>query len=184
MLLDNYYKMCQVMVIGSNFSDTFFQNNVNHKPKYVDGNIAVIIANHTGTTYGYVCARHALWEPLYKGIKSQSTLTSTGDNRGYYSDIVLGTGNTAAQASDYKMESEITTNLGCTAVGYTVSDDCKRYTVTKTFQNTSEEGLIVKEIGFLVGIYGGNVLVAREVLAEPMTIEAGKVFNVSFTFDF
>ena len=179
MLLDNYYKLFRLMVTSSHNSSTSSTSIPSaFRPITTSG---TTVSSYTQKTPFQ--SRSLMWSPLYNGIRAQNAGYSSG-NLGEHSDILIGTGSTAAQASNYKMESQITTNIACTAVGFTISDDCKRYTVTKTFQNTSEEGLVIREIGFMAGCNEGLFLVAREVLAEPLTVEAGKVFNISFTFDF
>ena len=93
----------------------------------------------------------------------------------------IGSGTTKETASDYKMEEEIATGFSIVPqyVANTDNYSLKRCVI---ITNTSGSTLTIKEIGLTVfsgSVYQGNtnytqVLIYREVLSTPISLEAGE----------
>ena len=94
----------------------------------------------------------------------------------------VGTGTTAATVNDYAIETP-DTSLSVSGDNYSkpsaYGDDYIGM-VTATFQNTTDNDIVVSELG-LLGTTNYNVLIAREVI-NPVTIPANggtKTFTIS-----
>lgn len=100
--------------------------------------------------------------------------------------IVFGSDNTPPSISDYYVKS-IITNLVCTAVS-TSSDD-NSATVTVTINNTNSSSVTINEVGicctpwafYTLNLKGSHMCIWREVLSEPITVEAEGYFTYSYT---
>ena len=109
--------------------------------------------------------------------------------------IHLGTGNTPATESDYKLESPITSGLIITN-GSVVKTDVGngKYTITVSgiIQNGTGADINIYEIGLFgcVGYYRSSTqyymptLCERTVLSEPITIPAGERNLVTYKITF
>ena len=104
---------------------------------------------------------------------------------GNYSGVVFGTGNTAPEASDYKLAGEIVSTISHgIVVNYSMDDSGFSVTATYTITNTGSETITIREVGLVAS--GGNnaaskVLVERTVLDSPVTIEPAGVGQVVYT---
>ena len=118
-------------------------------------------------------------------ILQYSITTITGDGeaqRGHW--MVFGEGSTPVKSSDISIESPITEGFDVISqtsnIPYIYSSTAM--TVTRIIQNTGSTPITISE----VGLYGANVstetiMLAREVLAEPITLQPGE--KHSFTMD-
>ena len=109
----------------------------------------------------------------------------TGNNkvqRGHW--MVFGEGSTPVKSSDISIESPITEGFDVISqtsnIPYIYSSTVM--TVTRIVQNTGSAPITISE----VGLYGANgqttaIMLAREVLAEPITLQPGE--KHSFTMD-
>lgn len=102
--------------------------------------------------------------------------------------IAYGNGTTIATSNDYNLESEIT---DLTLLGNSVFITDNGYVVTSSIQNTSNEDIIVKELGLFEtsngkDIYGARstFMLTRNVLKTPITIKPNgtKTFTVTINF--
>ena len=101
--------------------------------------------------------------------------------------IRCGMGTTEATEDDYKLEAEatgLTCDSAVTAIG---SNNSKIYTAT--FSNTTDDDIVVTEIGFFVNnAYDGNqydnFLLERIVLDTPITIPAGESKPITYELSF
>lgn len=108
-----------------------------------------------------------------------------GYNVSWASDICcrlkVGTGNSAATAADYKLESEIdSSTLSLLSQNSSVSlrsGEC-RCDYRATYQNVSSEAVTISEIG-LVRKCSSTFLLAREVLDTPITVEPNGTCTVT-----
>ena len=99
-----------------------------------------------------------------------TTYDSSNTDAGIY--MLLGSGATQPTPDDYKMDSIID--------GYSVIDqkhtvfteqcDGQLLLIYRTIQNTSDSPIIINE----TGLFGWNIMIAREVLDEPVILEPGK----------
>lgn len=89
---------------------------------------------------------------------------------------LFGTGNTPVEATDYKLESLIESDL---AFAVTVAFDSENRVVTQTVNVTAAAEKVIAE----VGLAHGPTLVYRNVLTSPITLPAGESLNVSFALN-
>lgn len=123
-------------------------------------------------------------------VNSLSTLDTTPtDGRGC---IILGNGtNQGESPEDFRLESQITTNLSCDSVSVSRNTTVKTYTAT--FSNSGTSDITVTEIGYVSRIiytYSNwnhiydNFLMDRTVLDTPITIPAGESRTVTYELSF
>lgn len=99
--------------------------------------------------------------------------------------LQFGAGDTAESYEDYKLDDPIWT--GYTVVSGTgtltapsaFDDVTHKYSSTRTFtfNNSSDSSITIKELGIFIG----SVLLYREVLDSPITIDPAESVTVSFT---
>lgn len=100
-------------------------------------------------------------------------------------DFVLGSGDTPETYEDYRVESEIL--LGLAGKSHFLNSE-GNLVLSKTYQNTSEDAVTIREVGFIYIVsssstrgdnYQRAVLCSREVLQTPITLESGETVTVS-----
>lgn len=99
-------------------------------------------------------------------------------------DIIIGDGATPVTENDYKIENQVF----LTVSGITATTDVEgNFVNIKTYTNTGDAYVTIKEIGLLVGspgyVFSNNssskpVLVYREVLDTPIVVNSGDSINV------
>lgn len=123
-------------------------------------------------------------------VNSLSTLATTPtDGLGC---IILGNGtNQGESPEDFRLESQITTNLSCDSVSVSRNTTVKTYTAT--FSNSGTSDITVTEVGYVSRInytYSNwkdiydNFLMDRTVLDTPITIPAGESRTVTYKLSF
>ena len=99
--------------------------------------------------------------------------------------IYLGTGNVTPTIDDYKLSGELVTGLTSQEQSTTANNNSLTFSAIAT--NNTESPVTIKEIG-LGGYIGGNtpcvVLLTRDVLATPVTLNVGDSKTFSITIDF
>jgi len=126
----------------------------------------------------------------YATANSLSTLaTSPQDGLGC---IILGNGTNQWEGpEDYRLESQITTNLSCDSVSVSRNTTVKTYTAT--FSNSGTSPITVTEVGYVStipytytshGLIYDNFLMDRTVLKTPITIPAGESRTVTYELSF
>lgn len=100
--------------------------------------------------------------------------------------IVYGNGTTIATSNDYNLESEIT---DLTLLGNSVFITDNGYVVTSSIKNTSNEDIIVKELGLFetsISEYGASstYMLTRNVLETPITIKPNETKTFTITINF
>lgn len=112
-----------------------------------------------------------------------------------YPGIYFGSGTTAPTKDDYNLESPITSGLSITMGEFLSSENGEgSYSYASSFilRNTTEEDITIREIGiFGQVVYGVNspfynylVLFRRDVLPNPVTIQAGESKLVTYKITF
>lgn len=100
-------------------------------------------------------------------------------------EIYLGTGNVTPTIDDYKLSGELVTGL--TSQKQSTTADNNSITFSAIATNNTESPVTIKEIG-LGGYIDGNtpcaVLLTRDVLATPVTLNVGDSKRFSITIDF
>lgn len=107
--------------------------------------------------------------------------------------IYTGSGTTEPTAEDYTLESPYSDvqMISCTGSGAeTTAGTVPPYkTYTTTLENKSEENRTISEVGLLIGFSSSTsskvkLLMAREVLSSPVTLEPGDTVTFTFRIDF
>lgn len=125
-----------------------------------------------GRFYQYPCSQET---EVYNGLANNDGETNP------FMFFHIGSGTTKETAGDYKMEQEITTGFSIVPqyVANTDNYSLKRCAI---ITNTSGSEMTIKEIGITVfagAVKQGNtnvsqVLIYREVLSTPVSLEAGE----------
>lgn len=121
----------------------------------------------------------------YLNKSKQAILTSDATKtEGVF--IAYGNGTTIATSNDYNLESEIT---DLTLLGNSLSITDNGYVVVSSIKNTSNEDIIVKELGIFETSkseygYRSTFMLARNVFENPVTIKPNetKTFTVTINF--
>lgn len=134
--------------------------------------------------------------PYTTGLKSVCNICTSGS---YYDstiiltsnvifsgcEIYLGTGNVTPTIDDYKLSGELVTGL--TSQGQSTTANNNSITFSATATNNTDAPVTIKEIG-LGGYISGKtpcvVLLTRDVLATPVTLNVGDSKTFSITIDF
>lgn len=115
----------------------------------------------------------------------QAILTSdTTTQQGVF--IAYGNGTTIATSNDYNLEGEIT---DLTLLGNSVHITDNGYAVTSSVKNTSDEDIIVKELGVFEtskSEHGerSTFMLTRNVLETPITIKPNEIKTFTITINF
>ena len=142
--------------------------------------VGVLPARDVNGKVYYLCGQFT-----FPGSRT-TTPTTTASAAG----ISIGTGNTAATAMDYNLESTLTSGVNLTLTNTTIGVDTQdglpypyvQYNITVT--NTGSEAVTIAEIGYKQTFKGTTkpqgdsasdcvCLIDRTVLSSPMTIAAG-----------
>lgn len=100
-----------------------------------------------------------------------------GDNLGIY--LLLGTGATAATSDDYKLDN-IESNYTVITQNHTIFTNIygnQILVINRVIQNTSDSAITINELG----LCGWKIMIAREVLSEPVTLQPGEKHTFTMT---
>lgn len=147
------------------------------------GSISSLLKNTSGSLINYATGSTSFRNTIYNNRFFKETLK-----------VVLGSGNTAPAATDYSLENDFTASLSNISYNrsYEVTNDNDEPKVTNTLEiigyNNTANDLILREFGLYQDIYYENtksspVLLVREVLSTPITLEAGKGFARTITWE-
>jgi hypothetical protein len=119
------------------------------------------------------------------GTNYDSTSISTGNLNFLKCEIYLGTGNVTPTIDDYKLSGELITSLVSQGLSTTANNNSITFSAIAT--NNTESPVTIKELG-LGGYNTDNipfvVLLTRDVLATPVTLNTGDSKTFSITIDF
>jgi len=116
----------------------------------------------------------------------EEKLTSTSDN---HTGVFFGSGSTAAERSDYKLETPITSGLTVANSSSVVeeNDGNGKYTFLADYRvsNTSDAEISISEIGAFCPCGKGSseyypIMLERTVLDEPIVIQPGKSKKITY----
>lgn len=114
-----------------------------------------------------------------------STSIPTGNFGFQGCEIYLGTGNVTPTINDYKLSGELITGLKSQSQSTTANNNSIIFSAIAT--NNTESPVTIKEIG-LGGYFTSTtplvVLLTRDVLATPVTLNTGDSKTFSITIDF
>lgn len=135
------------------------------------------------------------WHPLSSDIRQgmhDYSIAPSDNYTGDLTDIVVGSGTTAPEITDYKLESFLYSELEFCSSSITFEDGTFEklgtITLSKTMRNKSENTISINEIGIVGnGHYSYNgryyycyyLLVYREVLDTPIEVASGHSFTVT-----
>lgn len=115
---------------------------------------------------------------------STSMITSNFNFTGC--EIYLGTGNVTPTIDDYKLSGELVTGLTSQEQSTTANNNSITFSAIAT--NNTKSPVTIKEIGLGGCVSTGNkpfvVLLTRDVLATPVTLNVGDSKRFSITIDF
>ena len=118
------------------------------------------------------------------GSSYNSTNITSGDFSFLRSEIYLGTGNVTPTIDDYKLSGELITSLASQELVTTANNNSITFSAMAT--NNTESPVTIKELG-LGGCSSGNIsfviLLTRDVLATPVTLNTGDSKTFSITID-
>lgn len=119
------------------------------------------------------------------GTVYDSTSVPTGTSSFTGCKIYLGTGNVTPTIDDYKLSGELVTGLTSQEKSTTANNNSITFSAIAT--NNTESPVTIKEIG-LGGYHSSSplfvVLLTRDVLATPVTLNTGDSKTFSITIDF
>lgn len=119
------------------------------------------------------------------GTSYDSTSIPTGSFSFTGCKIYLGTGNVTPTIDDYKLSGELVTGLTSQEQYTTANNNSITFSAIAT--NNTESPVTIKEIG-LGGYTSGSIacviLLTRDVLATPVTLNTGDSKTFSITIDF
>jgi hypothetical protein len=110
--------------------------------------------------------------------------------------MVIGTGNTPVALTDYILATQIAQGTGANQMRYAassyqagkISSGANRsYKLLRFFANDSGGAITVKEVGFIARPYNHligqfNILICRDVLGAPVTVNDGEGITVEMSF--
>lgn len=99
--------------------------------------------------------------------------------------IYLGTGNVTPTIDDYKLSGELVTSLTSQRKDTTANNNSITFSAIAT--NNTESPVTIKEIGlggYTTGTIACVILLTRDVLATPVTLNTGDSKTFSITIDF
>ena len=109
---------------------------------------------------------------MYKDYSNMSD-----DSTGIY--LLIGAGTTTATSDDYKLDS-IESNYTVITQNHTVFTNTygnQILVINRIIQNTSDSPIIINELG----LCGWKIMIAREVLAEPVVLQPGEKHTFTMT---
>lgn len=104
--------------------------------------------------------------------------------------FLLGDGTTEPESTDYALDSDITSsfsNISVIESSVATSDDLTT-TFTITGTNSTSQNLTIAEIGYVKSIYYAQtsgtipVMMARELLDEPLIVAPDETFTITFVW--
>lgn len=135
--------------------------------------------------------------PQIKGLSSNCNICTSGTDYDSTSnptvnfafqgcEIYLGTGNVTPTIGDYKLSGELITGLTSQQQNTSATNNSITFSAIAT--NNTESPVTIKEIG-LGGYYTNKsvvvvILLTRDVLATPVTLNTGDSKRFSITIDF
>ena len=135
-------------------------------------------------SYPYLTGLSSTCNICTSGTSYDSTNAPTGSFTFSGCEIYLGTGNVTPTIDDYKLSGELVTGLESQEQSTTVNNNSIIFSAIAT--NNTKSPVTIKEIG-LGGYNSGTicvVLLTRDVLATPVTLNTGDSKTFSITIDF
>lgn len=185
MLLNNFRRVLVNTIIDPLGISSTYYVGMSNEIKTTAGNLTTYDTSQydspkldNGTTLGYISSA------LYNGT---STTPTNGSNliKMYFA---CGDGDTPPTASDYKLSGNLITDLTVQIQQTTANNNSITFSIVVT--NNTENPITIKEVGICLGYNytpGQSycaVLLTRDVLATPVTLNTGDSKTFSITIDF
>ena len=161
-------------------------NNFRKILNYMFKNTELVVANNmVGLDGKIITNTNGDSIPLnFLNKSKQAILTSDTTTEGVF--VAYGNGTTIATSNDYNLEGEIT---DLTLLGNSVSITDNGYVVVSSIKNTSNEDIIVKELGIFEtskSQYGvrSTFMLTRNVFENPVTIKQNEIKTFTITINF
>ena len=146
----------------------------------VDGNSAIFFCK-VSSSYTYV-DQNMVWN----ASKNFTNL--------YGLSVRVGSGNTVATAEDYALDDDVTSTISNFAFSANSAGTDGKTVLTITISGTNATGadITISEIGITrrvitsnnnQALYDKEVMLVREVLNSPLTVEDGKGFSYTFKWE-
>lgn len=182
MLLDNYYSMfLYMMYLGmANIGSSQYAGISDVSYTATDGK--------RYDFFGGVAGAVIMHKAPYNGVVSQFIETTVSSTAYHCPLLIIGSGTTPVQRSDYMIEKEIVDGVSVVSSGVVLDERTKSVNYVKTMRNNGESDITVNEVGFAVsavintGTTRRHVLVYREVLDTPIVAAPGETFTVSYAY--
>lgn len=190
----NYYNLLTAFLLGDS-TETSVNTPVDYQPPIVYRRTDGSYNNMLPGTYAEYSAENPQGSYQDTGYQALFGIGKRNLNYRWYENsdtsqqmgtaIQFGTGDTAATYEDYCLETPITSGLtlvqssGTRTAPSAFDAVTHKYSSTRTFtvNNSSTSSITIKELG----IFCLGLLVYREVLGSPITIDPGESVTVSFT---
>ena len=117
------------------------------------------------------------FEMFSSDLKYKDYSNMTDDNLGMY--LLLGTGATAATSDDYKLDN-IESNYTVITQNHTIFTNTygnQILVINRIIQNTSSSAITINELG----LCGWKIMIARDVLPEPVVLQPGEKHTFTMT---
>lgn len=144
----------------------------------------------------------ASFNVLYSGGINKLDPNSGESFEGYRLGIVVGRGNTPVSMGDYYLETPVTHGqnanqmlyYGGFAENFQVTSGYAEFSITKAIENNSGANIDINEYGLVVASdtatsltsssvnFNSFILVTRNVLSTPITVNNGVILKVTYTF--
>ena len=180
MLLNNFRRVL-VNTISSSLS--LSQNESMTGEIKTTGGIVYKPTNKSYTDYPRIGALGSYCNICTSGSNYNGTSIPSGNFVFEGCEIYLGTGNVTPTIDDYKFSGELVTGLTSQKRSTTANNNSITFSAIAT--NNTESPVTIKEIG--LGGYNTTkcvVLLTRDVLATPVTLNTGDSKTFSITIDF
>lgn len=122
-------------------------------------------------------ANRSFYDMFTSDLQYKDYSNMTDDNVGIY--LLIGSGTTPATSNDYKLDN-VESNYTIITQNHTVFTNTygnQILVINRIIQNTSSSAITINELG----ICGWKIMIAREVLAEPVTLQPGEKHTFSMT---
>ena len=136
---------------------------------------AFILKNLQGSEFSWL--NRQFYDMFTSDLQYKDYSSMTEDNPGIY--LLLGSGTTKATPDDYKLDN-IESNYTVITQNHTVFTDTydnQILVINRIIQNTSSSAITINELG----LCGWQVMIAREVLPEPVTLHPGEKHTFTMT---
>ena len=117
-------------------------------------------------------------------LASNNGVSPSSLNNTYYNEfcIIVGSSDIEPSVDDYCLKDEKSlTQISTSKTNSSSYTDGFMMNVQTVIKNNTNNNVVVKEVGLIARNYYGNILLIREVLQEPITIQPNKSFLFNMT---